>query len=57
MVSEVPLMLGIVTLVTRVGFLFAGCVSFSSSGNVSANKVSVVVVFVKNTFKVFVFIT
>ena len=30
-------------------------VSFSRSVNVSSNKVSVVVVFVKNTFKVLVF--
>ena len=32
-------------------------VSFSRSVNVLSNKVSVVVVFDKNTFKVFVFIT
>ena len=31
------------------------CVSFSRSVNVSSNKVSVVVVFVKNTFKVICF--
>ena len=33
------------------------CVSVSRSVNVSSNKVSVVVVFHKNTFKVFVFVT
>ena len=33
------------------------CVSFSTSINVSSNKVSVVVVFVKNTFKISVFVT
>ena len=32
-------------------------VSFSKSVNVSSNKVSVVVVFVKNMFKVSVFVT
>jgi len=32
------------------------CVSFSKSVNVSSNKVSVVVVFVKNTFKVSVLV-
>ena len=32
-------------------------VSFSRAVNVSFNKVSVVVVFVKNTFKVSVFVT
>ena len=32
-------------------------VSFSRSVNVSSNKVSVVVVFVKNMFKVSVFVT
>ena len=31
------------------------CVSFGRSVNVSSNKVRVVVVLVKNTFKVFVF--
>ena len=33
------------------------CVRVSRSVNVSSNKVSVVVVFHKNTFKVFVFVT
>ena len=33
------------------------CVSFGRLVNVSSNKVSVVVVLVKNTFKVFVFVT
>ena len=32
------------------------CISFGSSVNVSSNKVSVVVVLVKNMFKVFVFV-
>ena len=40
-------MQGIVTVVRGVGFLLVSSVSFSWSVNVSSNKVSVVVVFVK----------
>ena len=53
MVSELPLM-------SHCGnrcWVPVCCVSFSRSVNISSNKVSVVVVFVKNMFKVSVFVT
>ena len=52
MVSDVPLIYGIVAVVVGDEFAFV----FSRSVSVSPNKVVFVVVFVKNTSKVFVFV-
>ena len=49
MVSDVPLMYGIVAVVVGVELAFVLVRSFSRSVNVSSNKVVFVVVFVKNT--------
>ena len=56
MVSEVPLIIRYSHCSNRCR-VPVRCVSFSRSVNVSSNKVSVVVVVVKNTLKVFVFVT
>ena len=50
-------MRGIVTVSSNRCRVLVRCVSFIRSVNVSSNKVNVVVVFDKNTFKVFIFVT
>ena len=56
MVSDVPLMYGIVAVVVGVDLAFVSFSSFSRSVSIFSNKVVFVVVFVKNTSEVFVFI-
>ena len=56
MVSDVPLMYGIVAVVVGVELVFVSVVSVGRAVSVSSNKVVFVVVFVKNTSKVFVFV-
>ena len=56
MVSEVPLLIRY-SHFSNTCRVPVRCVSFGRSVNVSSNKVSVAVVLVKNTFKVFFFVS